>query len=394
MIRVIALITAGFLFLSTMESFAFFWLAGRWFISSRYATLTLGVVKGWLDRGIISSSTRIAKVFINRYGKLLLLTLALSEVIPEVQDILSSSQYCYIPSSGGSLFAGWSDSGSLSVHAAGGKPQNFYTFTFTGGPCYSGSANIPAVEIRRWGMVPSGRYEWFYYATVPAPGTYNIGACQVTFSLRNAGSVCPSDVTQAPGDLQRLQQRRRVPVRVYPNPADFLRPDVIESDPALRWLGDEYQRIASDSSIPTITSDALSGVDLPEVGWTIPPEEAIDHTSESSQSGSGSQSGSQEGSQSDSQDASLSVPGFDTSLPSVDRRPFPVELVNSIVQSHPLLRVFRDVNVDVGSGGSCVMGSRPFEFDFCQFGWVLNLMGGLIVFISFLTGLFWAGRSE
>jgi len=400
MIRVISLVVVAFLFLSTLESWAGFWLAGRWFVSSRYVSLTLGVVKRWLDNGIISRGTQLAKVFINRNGKLILLTLALSEVIQEVDRLQSSASYCYIDDPyGRTIYSGWTFWGSLSIQSGGTNPSNFYNVSYSQS-CYSGDAFLPAVEIRRWDG-SSWRGDW---AFVPKSGTYRIGQCQVTIALR-VSSVCPSGSTAPPS--VDWDQRREVPTRVYPNPSDFVRPDVIEGDPSLRYLRDEYQRISQDASIPTISQGALSGVELPSVDWKTPPEEALDYASEEgstspnsssgsdSSSGAGSGSGSGSNSESRNNDVDIpAIPGFDTSLNVPERRAFPVELLNSIVQSHPLLRILQGVNLDVGGGGDCVIGSRPFEFNFCPFQWVLNLMGALIVFVGFITGLVWSGRSE
>ncbi len=398
--RFLVLLVAGFLFVSSLEAWAGYWLAGRWFIGSRFATVSLGTVKNWLDRGIIRPSTQTAKIFVNRYGKIILLTLGLSQVIPEVERLQSASEYCYAPASR-TVSAGWTSWGSLSVHHSGNAPENFYTVSYSRS-CSSGSANIPAVQIRAW-LRPrnSNRYQWVEYAYVPAPGTYQIGQCSVTFSLRNVGGVCPSDVSQPPSQVD-WNQRRRVPVRVFPNPSDFVRPDVIEGDPSLKWLRDEYQRIVRDQSIPLIPSDALRGVELPGIDWKIPPEEAIDSAAESSRDTPRPSTDAPPDApprdrprdEDRPRDDSLSVPGLDTFLPEVERRSFPSELLNTIVQSHPLLRVLQSVSLDPGSGGSCVIGSRPFQFDFCSFGWVLNLMGSVIVFVAFLTGLFWVGRSD
>jgi hypothetical protein len=376
MIRFIAFFTAFFLFFSTVE--AGYWLAGRWFVSSRFANVSLQTVKNWLDRGIISGATQQAKVFIQRNGKWILLTLALSQVISEVQNMQSSAEYCYIDA--GSIWGTWLSDGRFVVSHAGNNPQSFYTVS-SNSTCYSGSANIPAIQIYRWVPYYSS-YTWTDWAFVPKAGTYTVGQCQITITNINIGSPCGNFSAPASPDLS---QRRRVPVRVFPNPADFLRDDVINTDPSLRWLRDEYQSIASDSSIPNIPSDALGDLELPSVDWTIPPDEAIDQAAESSRSGEREGEGSRD---------DITVPGLNTDLNIPERRSFPVELVNNLVQSHPLLRVLQGVSLDAGSGGSCVVGSRPFEFDFCQFQWVLNLMGGVIVFISFMTGLFWAGRSD
>jgi hypothetical protein len=176
-----------------------------------------------------------------------------------------------------------------------------------------------------------------------------------------------------------------------------VRPDVIENDHSLRWLRDEYQRIAQDTSIPTIGD--LSGVVLPSVGWAIPPEEALDSASEEGSTSSSSSSGSSSGSTSGSGSGSGSgerennpdfpaVPGFDTSLPSLEKRPFPVELINSLVQNHPFLRILQQVNFDVDGSGSCEIGSGVFTINFCSYAWVFNLMGAIIVPVAFLYGLF------
>lgn len=392
MMRALSLFVAGFLFLSTCV-WGGYWLAGRWFISSRYASLTLGTVRNWLNRGIIRPSTQMVKVFINRNGKWILLTLALSQVISELQDLQASAEYCYVERGSTTLY--WLDYGKLVVNTAGNNPANFYS-VFYSSPCYSGYASVPALQIYRWIWSRyRGSYTWTDWAFIPKEGTYMVGNCQVTIINRNIGSPC-RDLSQPPStDMDWQNERRQVPARVFPNPADFVRPDVIERDQSLQWLRDEYQRISRDPSIPAIPSDALSGVELPSVDWSIPPEEAIDQASESSGSSQASRSPvSGQGQQEGVDQGDISIPGLNTDLNIPAKRSFPVELINSIVQSHPLLRVLQGVSLDAGGGGSCVVGSRPFEFDFCQFGWVLNIMGSIIVYVAFLTGLFWAGRSE
>jgi hypothetical protein len=390
------LITAFFLLLTSLESWAGYWLAGRWFISSRYASLTLGVVKRWLDRGLITSSIQFAKVFINRNGKWILLTLALSQVLTELENLQrqqESGSICYLPvQTNYSLYASVSTS---SVYISRSYyPGYTYTVRPVQGQNCSGGGSLPTYRVYRYD--PSLR-AWVnsipgYEGWVPVPGTYMIGSCELEIALSIPS--CPfsaspnSSVVYAPApSLPNLdQERRQVPVRVFPNPSDFVRPDIVAQDPALSYLRDEYQRISADSSIPTIPSDALSGVELPEIGWSIPGEEALDSSAEGSRSQEGSQEGEGQG--------DISIPGLNTDLNIPAKRSFPVELINSIVQSHPLLRVLRGVSLDTGGGGSCVIGSRPFEFDFCPFQWVLNLMGGVIVFVAFITGLVGSGRSD
>lgn len=374
-LRVLSLFVVAFLFLSTVESWAGYWLAARWFISSRYASVPLGTVKLWLDRGIITTATRTAKVFIQRNGKWILLTLGLSSVLSELQNIMQSSKYCYI----------FKDNVTAQVYVAAYSNQVSFTFNYApntrfytlssscSGTTRQGAAiSVPVYEVYERGVL--------FSAMIPPQGTYTLVTpdgvkCTATVSwtmpLQQCGSSSQSDWQN---------ERRKVPVQVFPNPADFVRDDVIARDPALSWLRDQYQNISADSSIPTIPDSDLVGVELPQVDWSIPPEEAIDHDSESSQTG-------------EKGEGVVDVPGLDTSLRPVERKSFPVELIDSIVQNHPLLRIFSNVHIDTGSG-TCLIGSHPFQFNFCDWGWVLNVMGGVIVFVAFLTGLVWTGRSE
>ena len=400
MIRVLSLVVAGFLFLSTLESWASVWIAGRWFMSSRHASISLGTVKRWLDRGLITRTSNQVKVFVNRNGKWILLTVGLSTVLPEVLRRMEAMQYCYtLHSSTGAYAVIQSYSSRVFVsYADHSRSSDFWTYDYScSGYSVRGSdpnaARFPLYYVyKRSG---SGLSFWAYLPAEVSLTLRSRDSNPVTCSVQ-VRWLLPLRECNAPLDNDWENERRDVPVRLFPNVGDFIRPDVIESDPTLRYLRDEYNRIANDTSIPNVSSDIL-GLSLPRIGWAIPQEEAIDADAESSE-GARPSAGSTDDIPRDQdrpRDEDLpSVPGFDTSLPSVDRRPFPVDLVNSIVQSHPLLRVLQGVSLDAGGGGSCVIGSSPFRFDFCQFQWVLNLMGSLIVFVAFLTGLFWAGRSE
>jgi hypothetical protein len=372
---------AVLVFLLISEALAGFWLAGRWFISSRHASLTLGTVKNWLNRGIINSSTQTVKLFIQRNGKWFLLTLALSEVIPEVQQRLQASQYCYQITNYTTYIAiASSYTPRISMNADYPPNNQYFTYTFscTGDLTNEGSNPYPVKQYNIYRVLPSGSIGG-YVAYIPEPGTYTLTTrdgkrtCTVNIRMANDYPMCGSSSSSWENE------RRRVPVpRVIPRVEDFVRPEVIAQDPALSWLRDEYQRIANDNSIPTIPSDALSDVDLPQVDWSIPPEEAIDLE--------GSRSGSQEGQ--NQEEGDISVPGLDTKLDPVQRKPFPLELIDQAVQNHPLLRVLGSVNLDFGSGGSCQVGSGVFTIEFCSYAWVLNLMGSIIVPIAFLIGLF------
>ncbi len=367
--RVISLFVAGFLFFASLEAWASYWLLGRWYVSSRFAALSLGTAKNWLDRGIINRGTEWAKVFINRNGKLILLTLGLSQVIREIES-LQQTNYCLAEDI--TVSAAWTSWDTPSIHA----DQGGYYWTATrvsGQGCYMYGQRVPIPGV----MVRTVREGW-QHARIPKEGTYQVGNCVVRITW--LVSFPPCSVARNPQEV--LQQKRRVPVRAYPNPVHFLRDDVINNDPALRWLRDEYNRIASDNSIPTIPSDALGDVKLPSVEWSISPDEALDFPSERGSTRDNARDN--ESSQDASQDVPL--PGLDTNIPSIEKRPFPVELINSLVQNHPLLRILSNLNFDAGSGGSCVIGSGVFIIDFCDHAWVLNLMGAIIVPVAFIVG--------
>jgi hypothetical protein len=377
--RVIALITFFFLFLTTLESWAGFWLAGRWYVSSRFATVSLGTIKSWLDRGIINSSTQAVKIFIQRNGKWILLTLGLSQVIPEVQQRIQASQYCYDPnpitdtSSMLYLYVG-----SYSSRVSFSHPHSPYTLFYTlSGSCSgttregSGPYYLTTYRVYRF-----EQNRWTPYALAAKPGTYTLTSRDGITCTATLGWPIP---LQPCGSVDAWQnERRQVPVRVFPNVNDFLRDDVIARDPALQWLRDEYQRIASDTSIPTIPADALGDLELPSIDWAISPDEALDFVSERGSPREVSRE----------VEGDISIPGFDTNLPSLERRPFPIELINNLVQNHPLLRILQGVNFGAGSGGSCQVGSGIFTVDFCPYQWIFNLMGAIIVPIAFFIGLF------
>ncbi len=380
MIRVIALITAGFLFFASLEAWAGYWLLGRWYVSSRYASLTLGKVKQWMDRGIITSTTQTAKVFINRNGKWILITLGLSQVTSELQQRLQSSMACYVLAPGEHFWLAVRQNGQVDCFCGG--------FTNKIRQYFSATSNCPYAAYNRYsyhgtGMVyiyewdPSGN-RWQRVAHIPAWGEYVVSKDNITCYYRvqqKVFNVC--DFSRAPS-REWENERRRVPVRAFPNVNDFLRPDVIEGDSSLRWLRDEYQRIANDPSIPTIPADLLNGVDLPSIDWSASPDEALDEVAESSRDLSREGEGSRD---------AVDIPGLDTNLPSIERKPFPVELINSLVQNHPLLRILQGITFDAGSGGSCVIGSGLFTIEFCDHAWILNLMGAIIVPVAFIAGL-------
>jgi len=388
--RFVALFVAVFIFLSSLESWAGFWVASRWFVSSRYAGVSLGTVKNLLDRGIINSATQQAKVFVRKNGKWILLVLGLSQVISEVQSRIEAMQYCYVlhSSTGASAAIQSYSSRVLVSYADNSRSSQFWTYDYScDGWSRDGSDPVHFPLYYVYKLSQSGNTGLQFWAYLPAEVSLTLRSrdrnpvnCAVQtrwlLSLRECNT---------PADSSWQNERRRVPVRVFPNVSDFLRDDVINSDPALRWLRDEYQRIASDSSIPTIPSDALDDLELPSVDWSIPEEEVVDGSATSS----GEFEGSQEG------EGQVSIPGLDTKLEPVQRKSFPLELINQLVQNHPLLRILSSVRFDVSGGGSCVFGEGYFTIDFCRWQWVLNLMGSFLVPLAFLYGLLGiGGRSD
>jgi len=377
-LKLIASAVLVFLLISVLEGWAGYWLVGRWFISSRHASITLGKVKQWMDRGLVTASTQQVKIFFQRNGKWILLTLALNQVIPEVQRRIQATQYCYVfYNSTGAYAVIQSYSSRVFVsYADNSRSSQFWTYEYScDGWSRDGSypVSFPLYYVYR---LESGGLQFWAYLPSEISLTLRSRDSNVVTCTVQTRWLLPLRECGSPADNTWQNEMRKVPVRVFPNPSDFLRDDIISQDPALRWLRDEYQRIASDSSIPLIPADALDGVELPSIDWTIPEEEALDETSSTSQSSD------------QTTDTPTNIPGFDTDLPNIQKRPFPVELLNNIVHNHPLLRILTNVNFDAGSGGSCRVGSGVFTIEFCDHAWVLNLMGAIIVPVSFLVGLF------
>ncbi len=395
--RLIASLVALFLFLSTVESWAGFWLAGRWFVSSRYASVSLATVRQWLDRGIISRTTEWAKVFIQRNGKWLILTIGLSQIIPEVEKLRNTGAVCYNTTPNPGFDTVRCSIQRYGVICSTGGAEAYYSAVAEDERCIGVYGSVSAGFLYFWDESSNSWVRRPY--RVPFPGRHYLGKrlygnsyidCYISVSVNV--SPCPFSSTSAtvpgyPPSQVDWNQRRQVPVRVFPRVEDFVRPDVISADPSLRWLRDEYERLSRDASIPTIPADLLGDLELPQVDWSISPDEAIDHTAERGSTREGTREGSREG------DLDLSVPGLNTDLDMPAKRPFPVELINSLVQNHPLLRVLQGVSLDAGGGGSCVFGSQPFVIDMCNWQWVLNLMGSFLVPLAFLYGLL-GGRND
>ncbi len=154
------------------------------------------------------------------------------------------------------------------------------------------------------------------------------------------------------------------------------------------------EKIAQE--LPNITQEeaqqGLEGVrdesqapDVPEVGSDVGVVDVIGVIDTGSGSGSGS----------GSEDVFTPIPGgFDASLPNVERLPFPLQLVQSLAQNHPLVRLIRGVNVSCS--GSCsvpisVSGqflSLNTSLDFCPYESVLSFVGSVLLAFVPLTWLF------
>lgn len=141
--------------------------------------------------------------------------------------------------------------------------------------------------------------------------------------------------------------------------------------------------------------DESQAPDVPSVGSDVVTVEVVDiiDTQTGSRSGAGSGTGS--GTGSGSEDISVPIPSdLDPSLPHLERLPFPLQLVQSLAQNHPLIRLISGVSVSCG--GSC---SVPIAFsggvlsvntslDFCPFEGVLSFVGSVLLAFVPLIWLF------
>lgn len=90
-------------------------------------------------------------------------------------------------------------------------------------------------------------------------------------------------------------------------------------------------------------------------------------------------------------DVIVSPPPFDDSLPNLEKLPFPLQLVQSLAQNHPIIRLIRGVGVSCG--GSCSVpisvSSSLLSFntslDFCPYENVFSFVGSvLLAFVPFI----------
>jgi hypothetical protein len=404
--RKASLFVAVLLFAFTVEAWASAWvLAGRWFVSSRYATVSLASVKRLLDAGIITRSTTWVKTLIQRNGKWILLTLGLSQVIPEIEkiemDMAKAQQgqyYCYTPvdSSSFVVSARYNSAGVPVIgNVVGGN--ELWSATALGSGC-SGSGSIPAHQAYRWN--PS-RGVWEVYVRVPVAGVHTVGNCQIQVVLKIEPCSFPysgSSSVQAPAPSfeERLAQRRDVEVHIFPNVSDFIREDVIAQNPELAYLRDEYNRILSDASIPMVNLSDLADIVVPEITWDIPVSESVDYVG----SGSGAQTGAGVGAGAGtgagtSAGSDVDIPNLDSSVDVPARRPFPSAVIDALVSNHPILRALSSVRLELGNiQGSCRLEDGMFVVDFCPYEWVFRAMGVVIVFIAYLVPFVGIGRGD
>ncbi len=375
----------------TVEAWAGAWvLAGRWFISSRYATVSLASVKRLLDAGIITRSTAWVKTFVNRNGKWILLTIGLSQVLQELDSAQQSYTYCYTPVDDPyfRVSASYNSQGVPVIGSVAGG-NDMWTARVLGSGC-SGSGSIPAYQSYSWDRAAN---IWRRHVRIPSDGTHRVGNCDIQVVVKIDQCSFPytnSSTVQAPApslDNSLSRRRREVEVQVLPNVSDFIREDVIAQNPELAQLRDEYQRIASDMSIPTVNLSDLADIVLPEITWNIPASESV--AGSGSASGSGSGSGSSEG------DVSLDYPELDSSLNVPSKRSFPSSLVDALVDAHPILRALYSVRLELGGlEGNCRLQDDMFIIDFCPYEWVFRAMGVVIVFIAYLVPFVGIGRGD
>jgi uncharacterized membrane protein YgcG len=378
-------------------------LAGRWFISSRYASLTLAAVKRLLDAGIIARSTAWIKTLIQRNGKWILLTLGLSEILQELDNIQQTYTYCYTPVNSSSFVvsASYNSSGVPVIGSVAGGNQ-YWQATALGSGC-SGSGSIPAHQSYFWDRSAN---VWRAGPRVPVAGIHRVGNCDIQVVLKIEECSFPysgSSTVNAPAPSldDRLAQRRDVEVQVFPNVSDFIREDVIAQNPDLAYLRDEYQRILADNSIPMVQVADLGDVILPDITWDIPASESVDvpssdaGSSSGSSSGSASGSGSATGSGSNEGSGSLDYPNLDSSVEVPAKRSFPSSLVNALVSAHPILRALSSVRLELGNlQPACRLQDGMFVVDFCPYEWVFRSMGVVIVFVAYLVPFVGIGRGD
>jgi len=386
--RKVSLLVAILLLLFTVEAWAGAWvLAGRWFVSSRYATVSLASVKRLLDAGIITRSTAWIKTFINKNGKWILLTIGLSQILREIDEIQQGYTYCYTPVNSSSFIvhATYNSQGVPVIGNVAGGNQ-LWSATALGSGC-SGSGYIPAHQSYVW---DASRGVWRSHVRIPSAGVHRVGNCDIQVVLKIEECSFPytaSSTVQAPAPSldERLNRRREAEIQVLPNVSDFIREDVIAQNPELATLRDEYLRVLNDASIPMVNLSDLADIVVPDISWNIPMQESVDYAPSQ---GAGSQAGAGSG-------VDVAYPDLDSSVEVPSKRSFPMQLVNALVDAHPILRALVSVRLELGNiQGSCRIEDGLFVVDFCPYEWVFRAMGVVIVFIAYLVPFVGMGRGD
>lgn len=204
-------------------------------------------------------------------------------------------------------------------------------------------------------------------------------------------------LTERVVDTQVVEQliRERIGSQVKRDREVFVFPNI----PALaERISQEFPNVSQEEALQGLqgVKDVSQVPDFPVVddGITVEVVDIID-TQTGSRSGTGSGVGSGSDVGSGSQDISIPIPSdLDPSLPKVERLPFPLQLVQSLAQNHPLVRLISGVSVSCG--GSC---SVPIAFsggvlsvnaalNFCPFEGVLSFVGSVLLAFVPLIWLF------
>ena len=343
----------------TVEAQAWYILASRFLVNRLTVSSTPRLV-GTLN---LPAGTRYVKTFINRYGKWILLTIG----VWEMMRILESQGFCVQGSVDVRLTCGTDSTGNIVCQSGGHNSERLFEVIQISGSCY-GSWYVPYVKA----VNPLLGYE----ALIPASGQYRFtcGSDVRVFEVRHNIGPCGSSDSV-------LDQRKDLRVRVFPNPYDFFRDEVVNSSPELRTLKQMRDQVLSDSSIPFIPEPSLTNVfpDLSNIDIVVRGDdlEIRDDVPE----GAIERDIPRDTPRDTPRDEDISVPGLDSSVEIPHKRSLDDSIIQNILNAHPVLRTLSSISISASSG-SCVVGSHPFVFDFCPYAWVFSLMGAVIVFIA------------
>lgn len=395
MIRFIAILTFTFLMFSTAEA----WIIslGRWLLNTRAVINTVQLYRKWVQAG------RPGWNYVKTTIPIGLGVVAVGDILDRFRS-LEVSEYSF---QDGRLYRVYCYTYSVASGSCYSAPNCSTVGVWTSNQCYGsvqyacangqGSFRVDwtlqVIRYRYQSGIGLVRYDG------PQPVTSDVCPLGCNHQGADVHGLCPSSIpnviSSGIGPFRKIyddsgqevqpsvnttateQKIREVigervnkdrDVFVFPNPTSFTNfitstfPNVSPSE-----VEQSLQDVKKDSDVPSSIPDASDAVSVIIDGVTDT------HTGVSVNfSGEG--------------DAPISIPdAIDSSVQKPEKLSLPIDLIRSIAQNHPLVRLIRGLSLSCG--GSCSVPisvnsgilSLNTSLDFCSFEWVLSFVGSVLI---------------